>query len=280
MIAIENELIEKAQNGDRKALEEVVRLVQDPIYHLAMRILINPEDAREASQEIMILIITQLSTFRFESKFTSWAYRVATNYLFKAKKLIARQPALTFDHFREDLESGLDMDAAAGSEPASASASAEHIVLLNELRLSCTMAMLLCLDMNHRLAYVLGDILEFDHNEAAGILEISKDNFRKRLSRARGEVKQFTLSTCGLANEKARCSCPRRLPTAMELGRVTPHRISYHQEGAPAYHDVVSKVQQVEQDLKTLTLQRAVPHYKNPEDLRSTLARIVGGPMP
>lgn len=255
-----------AQQGDRKALEAVVRQVQDRVHHLAMRMLVNPEDASEATQEILILMVTRLSTYRGESAFTTWVYRVAVNYLLSAKKIRDRDPGLRFEMFRADLETGLSMTAIA---------SPEDKVMLNELRISCTMAMLLCLDLKHRIAYVLGDILELDHAEAAEVLEISKENFRKRLSRARGEVVAFTSKSCGLANSKAKCSCPRRLPAAVAMGRVRSDRIAYAHKDAPSYDDVVEMVRQVEGDLTVLKLQTATPAFPGPQDLAARITQIV-----
>lgn len=260
-------LVRAAQAGDRDALGEVVRQIQDRVHHLAMRMLVNPEDALEATQEILILVITKLSTFRGDSAFQTWVYRVAANYLLSAKKILARDPGLSFEAFRGDLESSL--------APASL---IEDTIALNELRISCTMAMLLCLDLKHRIAYVLGDILEFSHAEAAEVLDISKANYRKRLSRARGEVIAFTARSCGLANARAKCACPRRLPAAVAMGRVRPDNITYAVKGAPTYDDVLAAVKTVEGDLKTLKLQTAIPHFKSPEDLSARISRIVAPP--
>ncbi len=84
----ESELIDQAVNGDKKVLESLLLSVQDMIYNLSLRMLGSPQDAEDAVQEIMIKIITQLSTFRKESTFSTWAYRVATNYLINCKKSI------------------------------------------------------------------------------------------------------------------------------------------------------------------------------------------------
>lgn len=260
------ELVSKAQNGDQTALEEVVRNVQDRVHHLSMRILVNPEDAHDATQEILILIITKLSTFKGNSSFHTWVYRVAVNYLLTAKKVLARNQGLSFEMFRADLEAGL----AAESVP-----TAENLVFLNELRISCTMAMLLCLDMNHRVAYVFGDILELDHNEAAEALGITTENYRKRLSRARADVVAFTSQNCGLVTETAKCSCPRRLPAAMAMGRVQPGNITYAIKNAPAYVDTLEQIRKVEGELKTLKLQGAIPHYGSPEDFGALVTKIV-----
>ncbi len=259
-------LVIAAQGGDRPALDQLVRAVQGQVHNLAMRILVNPDDALEATQEILVLIVTKLSTFRGDSAFPTWVYRVATNYLLSAKKIRARDPGLSFDGFQQDLENGLSIDP---------SPAADDLVLLNELRVSCTMAMLLCLDLNHRIAYVLGDILEMDHSEAADILDISKDNYRKRLSRARKEVTAFTSRACGLASEKAKCSCPRRLDAALSMGRIRPGQNTMSGSGGLSYEEVAAQAKKLEGDLTALKLQTAIPKFAGPASLSEQILRIV-----
>ena len=79
-------LVEAAKEGDKKALEELILKIQDKIYGLALRMLYNPSDAEDASQEILLKIITHLSTFRGESAFTTWMYRVAVNHLLTLRR--------------------------------------------------------------------------------------------------------------------------------------------------------------------------------------------------
>ena len=261
-----NQIVKAAQDGDEAALAETVRSVQDRVYRLAMRMLVNPDDAMEATQEILILVVTKLSTFKHESMFHTWVYRVAANYLVNAKKVIDRDLKLDFEMFRADTENGLVMSPVMAPD---------DTTMLNELRISCTMAMLLCLDRNHRIAFVLGYIFEFEHSEAAEILDISKANFRKRLSRARTEVEAFTAQTCGIVNDNAKCSCPRRLPAAKALGRVVEGRTAYALKDAPDYNEVVAQARRLELSLRTLKLQRATPEFKSPEDLGERITRIV-----
>jgi len=261
-----NAIVKSAQSGDRAALEDVVRTVQDRVHHLALRMLANPEDARDATQEILITVVTKLSTFRGDSAFETWVYSVATYYLLTARKVAARETGLSFDMFAADLQAGLVTD------PAPA---ADDLVMLNELRISCTMAMLLCLDPSHRIAYVLGDILEFAHGEAAQIQDITPANHRKRLSRARAAVLEFTSQSCGLASATAKCSCPRRLPAALAQGRVDRGDLRFATKAAPTYVSVLRMTKNLEQKLKVLKLQTTTGTHEYPDDLGAQIAQIV-----
>ncbi len=258
--------VAEAQEGDKNALENLLKAVQDSTYHLAMRVLADPEDALEATQEILILLTTKLSTFRSESSFRTWVYRVACNYLLTARKSLARERQLRFEDFREDLLSGL-------SEPEAESA--EQAVFLNQLRISCTLALLLCLDIKHRLAYVLGDVLELEHEEAAFALAVSKANFRQRLSRARRDIVSFSGAHCGLSNESAACSCPRRLNTAIKLGRVSAKAAAALPADAPDYHQLKAQAVHLETELRVIKLQRATGQFACPQSLATHITQLI-----
>ncbi len=252
-------LVKKAQNGDKKALEGIVLAIQDNIYYLALRMLCHPENASEATQEILILVITKLSTFQFKSKFRTWVYRVSSNYLLGTLKSLSKDPVLTFDEFKTDLESDLETSDDLQSSP-------EYSLLLNEVRMMCTMAMLLCLDRKHRLAYILGDIFELDHNEASQCLSLSRENYRKQLSRARSKVITFTTASCGLISASARCSCAKKLKGALRRKRVDPNAIFIADKSDQTFVQVQQKISEMSQDLKLTSLQTSIPSLKSPEN--------------
>jgi RNA polymerase sigma factor (sigma-70 family) len=261
------QLVKQAVDGDKTALEGITAAIQDNIYYLSLRMLANPDDAKEATQDILIKIITSLSAFRFDSKFTTWVYRVAANHLISAKKIINKVPDLNFDIFKMDLEQDLQ-------EPTTLRDKPDYQVLLNELRISCTMAMLLCLNPIHRMAYILGDILEMEHEEASLALGISKDNFRKQLSRARAKVTQFTADSCGLVSSTAKCSCDKKLTGAMNRKRVNSGKIIFTQSDNN-YAEIKLALKQTQKELKTLKLQTSVNHYKSPTELSDIIASLV-----
>ena len=173
---------------------------------------------------------------------------------------------VTFDEFAADLDEG-----------ATESTSAEDRHLVNEVRVRCTMAMLLCLDLRHRLAYVLGDILELDHAEGAAAMEISPAAFRQRLSRARKQVIGFTQATCGVVDAGAPCRCRRRVAPALAQGRVDAD--APLGRTAPNYAEVVSRARSLETDLRALCAQRAMPEFWAPKQVAAELSRLLEPPM-
>ena len=79
MEAGEASLVARAVDGDKAALEEVIRLLQDPLYRLALRMVWRPADAEDATQEILIRVVTRLASWRGEAKLLTWAYRIGVN---------------------------------------------------------------------------------------------------------------------------------------------------------------------------------------------------------
>ena len=260
--------VRKAQDGDKGALTDVVVAVQDDVFHLALRMLADSEQAKDATQEILIRVITKLSTFGFRSAFRTWVFRVATNYLLDEGRRRAAEPVLTFESYRTDLEADL-------RDPRDLAEAPEYPLLLNEVRVGCTLAMLLCLDRKHRLAYILGEIFELDHNEASAVLGTRPATYRKQLSRARARVFEFTRASCGLVGEGAACSCDRKLTGAIDRGRVAPQEIRFAGSCKESYSEVRDRLRQTTDELRTLKLQTAIPRFGSSEDFGRVIEQLV-----
>src|SRR5215467_5011664 len=84
--SVDGELVDKAQNGDRSALEQLVLRHQAWIYNIALRMVFRPQDAEEVTQEVLVKVITKLSTFKGESRFRTWLYRIAANHVLNMKR--------------------------------------------------------------------------------------------------------------------------------------------------------------------------------------------------
>jgi RNA polymerase sigma factor (sigma-70 family) len=248
-------LVAQARDGRRDSLERLVVRIQRPVYNLALRMLWHPEDARDASQEILVRVVTHLSSFRSESGFLTWVYRIAANYLISARQGRVERQGLTFERFAEDLADGLADPPTEGNEwPA------DKALLLEEVKVGCMYALLTCLDRPHRLAYVLGEILEMEGPEAARILKISAPAFRKRLSRAREAIVEFTRRHCGLVDPDNPCRCIRRLPRAQAVGRITNDVLLFGQaQSADTFPRVLERVRRLESVQRTAALYRATP---------------------
>lgn len=250
--------VARAGAGDRVALESVVRAIQPDIYRLAIRFLWHPQDAEDATQEILIRVITGLGSFRGESGFRTWVYRVASNALLTLSKQRMEQRSLSFEQFDEDLAQGMSDSHWASEDDLS------QALLLEEVKIGCTLGMLQCLDRDHRLAYILGEIMELDHMEAAATLDITPVAFRKRLSRARASVFSFTQSHCGLVNPSNVCRCSRRVGTAIALGCVDPSHLLFasSQQQANRFPLVLAEIRKLEESRRAATLYQSHPEVR------------------
>jgi RNA polymerase sigma-70 factor, ECF subfamily len=72
-------LVKRAQAGDRAALSELVQSQQTYVYSIAMSLMHNPADAADMTQEAFVRLMRSLGTYRGETKFTTWLYRLVTN---------------------------------------------------------------------------------------------------------------------------------------------------------------------------------------------------------
>lgn len=256
-------LVPRARDGDLAALGALLTAVRDDAYSLAMRMLGQREDAEDAAQEILIRITARLATFRGEAAFRTWAYRVAANHLLTAK---ARrpQPELSFDVFAADLADGLDRHYDAGD--------VDEGLLADEVRVGCSQAMLLCLDGDHRLAYILGEVFELPSGDAAFVCGVAPAAYRKRLSRARERVHRFVDANCGVANASNPCRCSRRVGTALARGRIDPKRLT---PSIKPTSEVAQAVREMERLQAAATVLRSHPRYQAPDRLVAEVARLV-----
>ena len=235
----------------------------------------NPLVAHSVStQEILIKVITNLGGFRGESRFKTWVYRVASNTLLTLKKKRMEEKVITFDEFAEDLSQGLsDNSIRTECDP-------DEQLLLEEVKVGCTMAMLMCLDRKHRLAYILGEIVELDHHEAAIVLEITQATFRKQLSRARQRILSVMTAKCGLVNPNNICRCRKRVDTAVLLGRVDPDNLLFAHSLSKAKHfpSILDKIRQLEDTRRISALYRSNSISKPSEEFLLWLRKVIKEP--
>ena len=195
-------LVERARAGDREALEELVQHHQEWIYNIALRMVFYPQDAEDATQEILLKAVTSLSSFEGRSSFRTWLYRIVVNHVLNMKRGRAEQAVISFSAYGQAIEDIPDLDL-----PDPKYISADANLLVTEAMIACTTGMLLCLDRDQRLTYILGEIFGVTDVVAAEVLEVTCENFRQRLSRARRDLRNFMDDKCGLVNRSNPCRC-------------------------------------------------------------------------
>lgn len=271
-----SELAAAAQAGSREALDGLVRAVQRPIYNLALRMLQRPADAEDATQEILIKLVTHLAQFRGESAFSTWMYRVASNHLLNQRRRDADARRLSFDALAERLAEGL------ASQEDGPDEVYEQAELIEEIRRSCTLGMLQCLDPDERLAVILADILEVSGAEGAAITGLNPAAYRKRISRARQALVAFVAGNCGIVNPASPCRCHKLARARREVGLLGPDRLQYEQPLGEAGGRELGQAHRADlpADERAIALLRAHPTYIARADLAARIERIVTAGRP
>lgn len=234
--ATDSDLVEQANSGDREALEKLVLRHQAWVYNIAVRMVFDPHDAEEVTQEVLVKVITKLSAFKGESKFRTWLYRIATNHVLNMKRRSAEKHELTFAEYGSAINEVPDADL-----PDPKSVPVALPMLVEEAKSTCTMAMLLCLDRKQRLILTLGEVLGATDTIASEVLEMSAANFRQCLARARRDLHNFMNDQCGLVNTNNPCRCPKKTRGFVQDGHVDPHRLMFASEHVQRVRDVASQ---------------------------------------
>ncbi len=97
-------LIEKATAGEKESLETVLLSVQDFVFNLSLRMLGSFPDAEDAAQDILLKVITHLSSFKGESAFSTWVFRIAVNHLKNYQKHMFAKFPLSFEFYGDDIK--------------------------------------------------------------------------------------------------------------------------------------------------------------------------------
>lgn len=212
--------IEKAIAGDKKSLEHVIAGVQDLVFNLSLRMLGTFPDAEDAAQDILLKVITHLSSFRNESSFATWVFRIAVNHLKSCKKHMFAQVPFSFEFYGNDIE-----HADIHNVP-DLTQDVEKSILAEELKMSCTNVMLQCLDTESRCIFILGTMFKVDSRIAGDILGMTPEAYRQRLSRIRKKMADFLGQYCGEYGS-GKCKCKDRVNYAIQNHRINPVQLDY-----------------------------------------------------
>lgn len=216
-------LVHQAKEGNRDALERLILRHQAWIFNIAVRMVFHPQDAEEVTQEVLVKVITRLSTFQGQSKFRTWLYRITANHVLNMKRRDGE--VHSFSTYAAAINRTPDADL-----PDPNSVPVDVPLLVEETKLACTTGMLLCLDRKHRLIFTLGEIIGVSDTVGSDVMEMSADNFRQCLARARRDLYQFMNNQCGLVNASNPCRCPKKTKGFINDGHVDPQHLLFARE--------------------------------------------------
>jgi RNA polymerase sigma factor (sigma-70 family) len=225
------ELVQASLKGNKQALEMLILRHQPFIYNVALKMTMSPQEAEDVTQEVLLKVITNLSQFQGKSAFRTWLYRIAFNHILNMGRRSREEMITSFEGYGQFLDSIPNTDLTQD----------EAVALketVEEVKLSCMSGMLLCLDREQRLIYILGEVFRIDHRLASEILEISPDNFRQKLARARRDLYNFMNDKCGLVNKNNPCRCPKKTKGLVQIGIVDPERLQFNAQYVQRIQDL------------------------------------------
>ena len=219
---VDRALVERAVDGSRDALRVFVERHRDFIFNLALKMFGSHADAEDLTQEVLVKVITSLRSFRHASSVKTWLYRITVNHFLKTRRRAMETTISDFEDYFSEIAAVPDEepDASLGVTDAT----------VEELRLRCTSGMLMCLDRDQRLAFILGAVFGVPTSVAAEILDITPGNYRVRLHRARRDLGSWMNARCGLVDAANPCSCRGKTAAYVKQGVVDPARLVFNAE--------------------------------------------------
>jgi len=253
------------------ALDALVRQHQPWVFNLALRMVWRREVAEDATQEILVKAVTKLSTFAGHSAFRTWLYRIAVNHLLNVRKSEMEEKSMTFTDLGASLDGVQDQEL-----PDQRTLPVETAVLVEEAKLGCITAMLMCLDRRQRLAFILGEVFGETSEAGAAAMEVSPANFRQLLSRARQDLYQFMNGKCGLVNRANPCRCARKANGFMRNGWLDATNLQFSKDRIATLKEVAAdRLDELQSlDRKHAELYRMQPFLAGP-DLAQKLREIL-----
>lgn len=183
----DEELVRAFLEGDREAFEELVRRYHPVVLNMACRLLGNRNDAADVCQEVFILLLRKLGSFRGEAKFSTWLYRVSLNACHDHARRSRRHVSLSESP-------GEDMPEMEQLLPDEGLEGPEESMEREEVRRRVQEAIRRLPPKFKEVVY-LHDISGYNYKEVAEILDINLGTVKSRLNRARARL-AVELETC------------------------------------------------------------------------------------
>lgn len=227
------QLVEDSMQGSQTALEKLVLRHQAWIYNIAFKMVMDHDDASDITQEILIKTISALPSYNPDkAAFRTWIYRITVNHVLTMKKK-------KFEYRINDIETYVSLIEKLPEDRACCHP--EKHLLEEEIKIGCMTGMIMCLSRKERMVFILGGIFGIPDTEGSEIMEISKVNFRKILSRARKKISPHVNDFCGQIDSKNPCCCASKVTAFLSLGMADPKKLRFHHPSRPAVKDVVTK---------------------------------------
>ena len=176
----EAEAIERAKQGDAEAFEILYGLHKRRVYSLCLRMVGNPTEAEDLTQEAFLQLFRKIATFRGESAFSTWLHRLAVNVVLMQlrKKSL---PEVSLDEMMEPQQE---------DAPRKDIGAPDHVLAGSIDRVNMERAVG-DLPPGYRIVFVLHDVEGYEHNEIAELMGCSIGNSKSQLHKARMKLREL-----------------------------------------------------------------------------------------
>lgn len=177
-------LIHRLREGDEAAYETLIERYEHPVFNLLSRLLDDPADAADASQEVFLKVFRNVGSFRGDSSLKTWIYRIAVNESHNQHRWFGRhrKQEVAIDRAGDDTESRRDWVADPGRSPLDIAMEHEQEALIERA--------LGEINPNFRAVLVLREIEALNYDEIAEILSLSLGTVKSRILRGREALRQ------------------------------------------------------------------------------------------
>lgn len=191
MNEIENRMVKKAINGDCDAFEQIVLTYEKKVYNIAYQMFNNEQDAYDVSQEIFIKLYKNISSFKFDSSFSTWLHRLAVNTCIDAYRKRKRQLSSQAYSIDEPVEN--DDSSHMERQFEDTSPGPEAIYIQNETVQEVQNAIQM-LKEEFKSIIIMRDLQGHSYEELSEIFNCSLGTVKSRLARARTSLKNIILA--------------------------------------------------------------------------------------
>ena len=179
----EIESLRRAKAGDAAAFAYLVERYQPMVYNLCLRMLQNPDDAADLTQDAFVKAYQSLGKFRGESRFSTWIYRIASNLCLDEKRKRNHHRHFSLDQAMETNDEASER-MLRGFQPTGDGPNPEVIAERREMQQTLQNAMS-ALEADFRMVLILRDVLGYEYSEIAAILDVPVGTVKSRLYRGR-----------------------------------------------------------------------------------------------
>ena len=212
----------------------------------------DPNDAMDLTQETLLKVITKLAQFNFKSSFRTWLYRIVVNEFLQSKRRKMEKVVTSFEEYGNQLDSIPNPDLTTEEE-------ITYEELSKEMQIRCLSGMLMCLNREQRLIYILGDTFGVDHNLGGEIFNLSRQNFRVKLHRARKDLHNYMNNKCGLVNPDNPCRCPKKAKALKEMGKLDEKNMQFN---VGYQHQIADYVEEAHVQVREMMVEKVNKLYR------------------